>query len=64
VIQVALDVADAEGVEAVTMRRLAEGLHVHPTSLYNHVPTKEAILDGMADALIGEAGFPSTFRAE
>jgi AcrR family transcriptional regulator len=61
VIQVALDVADAEGVEAVTMRRLAEGLHVHPTSLYNHVATKEAILDGMADALIGEAGFPETF---
>jgi len=61
VIQVALDVADAEGVEAVTMRRLAEGLHVHPTSLYNHVATKEAILDGMADALIGEAGFPATF---
>jgi AcrR family transcriptional regulator len=61
VIQAAIDVADAEGVEAVTMRRLAEALHVHPTSLYNHLPTKEAILDGIADALIGEADFPATF---
>ena len=61
VVQAALDVADAEGVEAVTMRRLAETLHVHPTSLYNHLPTKEAILDGMADALIGEADIPSSF---
>ena len=59
--QAALDVADTEGVEAVTMRRLAEALRVHPTSLYNHLPTKEAILDGMADALIGEAGLPSSF---
>jgi AcrR family transcriptional regulator len=61
VIQAALDVADAEGVEAVTMRRLAEALQVHPTSLYNHLPTKEAILDGMADALVGEADLPASF---
>lgn len=61
VIEAALEVADAEGLGAVTMRRLADALGVHPTSLYNHLPTKEAILDGMADALIGEAGFPETF---
>jgi AcrR family transcriptional regulator len=63
VIEAALAVADTEGVEAVTMRRLAEALHVHPTSLYNHLPTKEAILDGMSDALIGEAGIPATFAS-
>jgi len=63
VVAAALDVADAEGVEAVTMRRLAEELGVHPTSLYNHLPTKEAILDAMADALVGEADLPDTFDA-
>ena len=61
VVTAALAVADADGVEAVTMRRLAEALHVHPTSLYNHLPTKEAILDGMADALIAEAQLPHSY---
>lgn len=61
VVTAALAVADAEGVEAVTMRRLAEELRVHPTSLYNHLPTKEAILDGMADALIAEAQLPIAY---
>lgn len=61
VIAAAIEVADAEGVEAVTMRRLAEALGVHPTSLYNHVPTKDGILDGMAEALIAEAALPVPF---
>jgi AcrR family transcriptional regulator len=61
VIAAATAVADAEGVEAVTMRRLAEALQVHPTSLYNHVPTKDAILDGIAEALLAEAHLPDHF---
>src|SRR4051794_36365976 len=63
VIAAAVAIADAEGVEAVTMRRLADELHVHPTSLYNHVPTKDAILDGVAAQLISEAGLPHHFEA-
>ena len=58
VVTAGLAIADAEGVDAVTMRRLAEELSVHPTSLYNHLPTKEAILDAMTDALIAEAELP------
>jgi AcrR family transcriptional regulator len=61
VIAAALAVADAEDVEAVTMRRLAEALQVHPTSMYNHVPTKDAILDGIAEALVAEAALPDHF---
>ena len=61
IVEAAVEVADREGVAAVTMRRLAEALGVHPTSLYNHLPTKEAILDGIADHLIEEAGLPTAF---
>jgi AcrR family transcriptional regulator len=61
ILAAAVDVADAEGVDAVTMRRLAEALQVHPTSLYNHLPSKEAILDGLADWVIVEAALPPRF---
>jgi len=54
----AVDLADREGLGAVTLRRLASRLGVHVTSLYNHVPTKEAVLDGMVERLIVEAGLP------
>src|SRR5437764_6402932 len=61
VVSAGLAISDAEGVDALTMRRLAEELHVHPTSLYNHLPTKEAILDAMVDALIAEADLPHAY---
>ena len=62
VLRAAIAVADAEGIDAVTMRRLAEELDVHPTSIYNHLPSKEAILDGMIDLLLVEADLPLTVR--
>ena len=63
VVTAGLAIADAEGVDAVTMRRLAEELSVHPTSLYNHLPTKDAILDAMTDALIAEAELPHAYES-
>jgi AcrR family transcriptional regulator len=51
--------ADREGFEAVTLRRIAADLGVHVTSLYNHVPTREAVTDGMVEQLIDEAGLPA-----
>jgi AcrR family transcriptional regulator len=47
-------VADAEGLSAVTMRRVAADLGVEAMSLYHHVPSKEQLLDGLADALVVE----------
>lgn len=61
VIAAAVEIADARGADAVTMRRLADALGVHPTSLYNHVSSKSAILDGIADALIDEASLPTRY---
>ncbi len=54
VFEAAVQLADESGLEAVTMRRLAEKLGVEAMSLYYHVANKEAILDGVVDALIDE----------
>ncbi|MEV6239776.1 TetR/AcrR family transcriptional regulator [Lentzea sp. NPDC051838] len=54
VVEAALKVADAEGVEAITMRRVAETLGFTTMSLYRHVPGKSELLDLMVDAAWGE----------
>ena len=54
VLKAALDLADAEGLAGVTMRRLAADLGVEAMSLYHHVPGKEALLDGLVEALVAE----------
>lgn len=48
----AVALADAEGIEAVSMRRLAARLDVVPMALYKHVQNKEDLLDGLVDTLI------------
>jgi AcrR family transcriptional regulator len=59
VLDAAIAVADEQGIDALTLRRLAERLGVHPTSIYNHVPSKDAILDGLAERLIEHADLPT-----
>ncbi|WP_293995856.1 TetR family transcriptional regulator [Streptomyces sp.] len=44
----ALKIIDEDGVEALTMRKLATQLDANPMSLYHHVPNKEAVLRGVA----------------
>jgi AcrR family transcriptional regulator len=51
---VALAVADSEGIQAVTMRRLARELGIEAASLYHHVNGKDQILDGLVDAVAAE----------
>lgn len=55
VVATALRLADAEGLEAVTVRRLAKELGVTPTALYWHVADKQALLDALVDQLWAEA---------
>jgi AcrR family transcriptional regulator len=50
----AVTLADAEGLKALTMRRLAADLGVEAMSLYYHLPGKEGLLDGLAETVIGE----------
>lgn len=54
VLQAAVDLADEEGIAAVTMRHLAERLGVEAMSLYYHVANKEALLDGMVEIIGSE----------
>jgi AcrR family transcriptional regulator len=44
----ALRLIDADGVEALSMRKLAAALDANPMSLYHHVPNKDAVLRGVA----------------
>jgi AcrR family transcriptional regulator len=60
VLEAALQLADESGIEALTMRRLGERLGVEAMSLYNHFPSKEAILDGIVDLVIGEIELPDS----
>jgi TetR/AcrR family tetracycline transcriptional repressor len=55
VVEQALEIGDAEGLQAVTIRRLAQELGVTPMALYWHFKNKELLTIGMADHLI--AGF-------
>jgi AcrR family transcriptional regulator len=50
----AIAIIDADGLEALSTRRLARELNVRAPSLYNHFATKEEILDAAADAIIAE----------
>ena len=54
VLSAALDLIDRDGLEELSMRRLAAHLAVSPMALYNHVPHKEALLEGVVDRILGE----------
>jgi AcrR family transcriptional regulator len=56
---VALAIADKEGFQAVSMRRVAQELKVGTMSLYYYVKTKDDLIAVMDDALMGEALLPS-----
>lgn len=55
VLRAALAVIDRDGLENLSMRRLGGELGVEAMSLYNHVPDKAAVLDGVVEILWEEA---------
>lgn len=54
VLDAAVALADAEGLDALTMRRLGRELGVEAMALYNHVDNKDDLLDGMLDLVVAE----------
>jgi AcrR family transcriptional regulator len=60
----ALEIADAEGFEAVSMRRIARSLGAGTMSLYRYIATKDDLLALIADALLGEALVPGELPAD
>jgi AcrR family transcriptional regulator len=59
IVAAAIEVADAEGLPALSMRRVAEHLDVAPMSLYTYVPGKAELIDVMLDTVLAEPARPA-----
>jgi AcrR family transcriptional regulator len=59
VLGTALRMADRDGLETLSMRNLAQALKVEAMSLYNHVASKDDLLDGLVDLVAGEIELPA-----
>src|SRR5881394_1057849 len=59
ILQAALELADENGIEAVTMRKLGQVLGFEAMSLYNHVSNKDDLLDGILDLVLAESEPPA-----
>ena len=57
-LRAAVGLADDAGLEALSMRHLAQELGVVPMALYKHVASKEELLDGMVDVIVAEIDPP------
>lgn len=58
VLRAALALIDAEGVEALSMRRLGRALDRDPMRLYRHAPSKDALLDGVVELVLSDLRVP------
>ena len=58
VLRAAVALADRDGIESLSMRKLAQTLDVVPMALYRHVANKEELLDGLVDVVIAEIDPP------
>ena len=59
IVSAGIALADAEGIEGLSMRRLAEELDAAPMALYRHVANKDDLIDGMIEVVFGELDFPT-----
>ncbi|MEU7556035.1 TetR/AcrR family transcriptional regulator C-terminal domain-containing protein [Streptomyces sp. NPDC044571] len=60
VLHAAVALADGIGIEALSMRKLAQELGVVPMALYKHVANKDELLDAMVEAVVGEIEAPAS----
>src|ERR1700755_249794 len=58
ILAAAVEIADTEGLEAVSIRRLATKLSARPMSLYSHIERKGDLIDLMVDEVMGGAVLP------
>ncbi|MDQ2707321.1 MAG: TetR/AcrR family transcriptional regulator [Actinomycetota bacterium] len=59
VLAAARELHGERGLDALTMRALAERLQVAPNALYSHVPNKTALIDDLLDNVLGEVDEPT-----
>jgi AcrR family transcriptional regulator len=60
ILRTGLALADADGVDSLSMRKIADELDVVPMALYRHVANKDEMLNGMVDLVVGEIDPPET----
>jgi len=60
VLDAAVALAVRDGIESLSMRKLADDLGVGAMTLYHYVPNKDVLLDGMVDIVFGEIELPTT----
>ncbi|WP_378733081.1 TetR/AcrR family transcriptional regulator C-terminal domain-containing protein [Nocardia brasiliensis] len=60
VLDAALEIIDSDGVEGLSMRRLADKVGRDPMVIYRHVPNKAAVLDGVAEIIIAKLSVDPT----
>ena len=58
ILSAAVALVDERGVEALSMRGLASELGIEAMSIYNHVPSKDALLDGIVETVLDEVHAP------
>ncbi|MEV5573607.1 TetR/AcrR family transcriptional regulator [Spirillospora sp. NPDC052269] len=58
IVETAIRILDAEGLDGLSMRRVAQELETGPASLYAHVSNKDELLDIMFDRICGEIALP------
>jgi AcrR family transcriptional regulator len=58
ILRAAIQLADREGLSALSMRRLGAELGVEAMALYHHIPSKDALLDGMVEELAAAVPVP------
>jgi AcrR family transcriptional regulator len=59
ILRAAISLADRDGIESLSMRKLGQELGVEAMSLYNHVRNKVDMLDGMVDVVFSEIDLPA-----
>lgn len=64
ILRTALRLIDEQGLEALTMRKLAQDLRADPMALYRHFANKDALLDGLSEMLWAEAALPEHLPRE
>ena len=60
VLRAAINLADRDGIDSLSMRKLGQQVGVEAMSLYNHVRNKEDVLNGMVDFVFSEIDLPSS----
>jgi AcrR family transcriptional regulator len=62
VLATALEIIDRDGIDGLSMRRLARALRRDPMTLYRHAPNKAALLDGVAESVLAQLKVDATDR--